>query len=85
MEALSNNYALLCNIKKAKLLWEEKVSFDEMLKQVEQIITLSKESNWGNLEFNKGKNVETAKMGNGNEIKTLCESTVNKAANMAAG
>ena len=42
-----------------------------MLKQVQQIIRLSKESNVGNLEFNKGKNVESAKMGNGNEIKTV--------------
>ena len=56
-----------------------------MLKQVQQIITLSKESIGGNLEFNKGKNVEIAKMGNGNEIKTLCESSVSKAADMAAG
>ena len=56
-----------------------------MLKQFQQIFTLSNEINGGNLEFNKGKNVETAKMGNGNEIKTLCESSVSKAADMAAG
>ena len=56
-----------------------------MLKQVQQIITLSKESNGGNLEFNKGENVETAKMGNGNEIKTLCESSVSKENDMATG
>ena len=56
-----------------------------MLKQVQQIITLKKEISGGNLEFNKGKNVETAKMGNGNEIKTLCESSVSNAADMATG
>ena len=85
MEALSNNYALLCNRTKEKILWEEKVSFDGMLKQVQYIFTLSNERNGGNSEFNKGKNVESAKMGNGNEIKTLCESSVNKAADMVAG
>ena len=56
-----------------------------MLKQFQQIFTLSNESNGGNLEFNKGKNVENAKMGNGNEIKTLCESNVSKSSDMAAG
>ena len=56
-----------------------------MLKQVQWIFTLINESNGGNLELNKGKNVESAKMGNENEIKTLCESTVNKVDDMAAG
>ena len=56
-----------------------------MLKQVQHIFTLSNGSNGGNFEFNKGKNVETAKMGNGNEIKTLCESSVSNAADMAIG
>ena len=80
---MPNHYALLCNRIKEKLLQEEKVSFDGMLKQVQQIFTLSNESNGGNLEFNKGKNVESVEMGNGNEIKTLCESSVSKAADMA--
>ena len=48
------------------------------------MFTLSNEINRGNLEFNKGKNVESAEMGNGHEIKTLCESSFSKAANMAA-
>ena len=59
--------------------------FDGMLKQVQQIFTLSNESNGGNLEFNKGKNVENAEMGNGNEIKTPCESSVSKAGDMEEG
>ena len=50
---------------------EENVSFDGMLKQVQYIFTLSNESNGGNMEFNKGKNVESAKMGNVNEIKIV--------------
>lgn len=85
LEALSNHYALLCNRSKAKLSGEDKASFDGMLKQVQHIFTLSNESDGGNLEFNKGKNVESSEMGNGNEIKTLCESSVSKAADMAAG
>ena len=53
-------------------LQEEKATFDGMFKQFQQIFTLSTERNGGNLEFNKGNNVESAEMGNGNEIKTLC-------------
>ena len=56
-----------------------------MLKQVQHIFTLSNGSNGGNFEFNKGKNVESAEMGNGNEIKTLCESSVSKEADMEEG
>ena len=56
-----------------------------MLKQVQQIFILSNESNRGNLELNKGKNVESAEMGNGHEIKTLCESSFSKATDMVAG
>ena len=75
---MSNHYALLCNRTKEKLLREEKDAFDGILKQVQQIFTISNESDGGNLEFNKGKNVESVEMGNGNEIKTLCESSVSK-------
>ena len=85
MDALPNHYALLCNRTKEKLLREEKVAFDGMLKQVQHICTLSNERNGGNLEFNKGKNVESLEMGNGNEIKTLCESSVSKVVDMAMG
>ena len=61
---MPNHYALLYNKRNAKLLREEKASFDGMLKQVQQIFTLSNESNGGNLEFNKGKNVESVEKGN---------------------
>ena len=56
-----------------------------MLKQVQHIFTLSNGSNGVNFEFNKGKNVESAEMGNGHEIKTLCESSFSKVADMVAG
>ena len=85
MEALPNHYALHCNRTKEKCLQEEKASFDGMLKQFQQIFTLCNGRNGGNLEFNKGKNVESSEMGNGNEIKTLCESSVSKAADMEVG
>ena len=71
--------------KKEKLLREEKYAFDGMLNPFQQIFTLSNEINGGNLEFNKGKNVESVEMGNGNEIKTLCESSVSKEFDMEAG
>ena len=82
---MSNHYALLWNRTKEKLLREEKDTFDEILKQVQHIFTLSNGSNGGNFEFNKGKNVESAEMGNGHEIKTICESSFSKAADMVAG
>ena len=56
-----------------------------MLKQILHIFKLSNGSNGGNFEFNKVKNVEIAEMGNGHEIKTLCESSFTKAADMVAG
>ena len=56
-----------------------------MLKQVKQIFTLSNGSNGGNFKFNKGKSIESAEMGNGHEIKTLCESSFSKEADMVAG
>ena len=49
------------------------------------IFTLSNEINGGNLEFNKGKNAESDEMGNGNEIKALCESSVRKSGDMEVG
>ena len=53
-----------------------------MFKQVQQIFKLSNERNGGNLEFNKDKNVESAEMRNGNEIKKICESSVSKETDM---
>ncbi|XP_057840239.2 uncharacterized protein LOC131050105 isoform X2 [Cryptomeria japonica] len=85
LEALSNHYALLCNRTRTKLPGEDKAAFDRMLKQIQQVFTLSNESDGGNFEFDKGKNVESGESGNGNEIKILCDASVSKAAEMAAG
>ncbi|KAH9296751.1 hypothetical protein KI387_028433 [Taxus chinensis] len=85
LEALSNHYALLCNRTRTKLPGEEKATFDGMVKQIQQIFTLSNESDGGNFGFDKGKNVESGETGNGNETKTLSDASVSKAAEMAAG
>eukprot|EP01018_Ginkgo_biloba_P039607 Gb_08797 [translate_table: standard] len=85
LEALSNHYALLYNRARSKLPGDQKASFDGMLKQLQQVFTLNNENDGGHLDIDKGKNIETGEMGDVNEMKTLCDSSVRKAAEMAAG
>ncbi|KAL4180360.1 hypothetical protein AMTRI_Chr13g91750 [Amborella trichopoda] len=85
LEALSNHHALLFNRRKAKLSSEQKSSFDGNLKQVQQTLTLSSESDGNGLDHDKGKYVDTVEVGGGNEMQSLCTASVSKAAEMAAG
>lgn len=82
LEALSNHYALLFNRRKAKLSSEQKPIFDGKLRQVQQIFSLTGELDG---ESDKGKKIETGAEGCGDEIKSLHDSSVSKAADMAAG
>uniref|UniRef100_A0A1D1Y1Y4 ATP phosphoribosyltransferase n=1 Tax=Anthurium amnicola TaxID=1678845 RepID=A0A1D1Y1Y4_9ARAE len=84
LEALSNHYALLFNRKKAKLLSEQKLFYDGKLKQVQEILMLVTEFE-ESVDADKGKNIETTDEGNGNEMKVLRDSSVSRAADMAAG
>jgi hypothetical protein len=83
LEALSNHYALLFNRRKAKLSSEEKSAYDGKLKLVQQIFSLSTEMDAA--EFEKGKKIESATEGSSDEMKNLHDSSVSKAADMAAG
>ncbi|WCJ33792.1 hypothetical protein M5689_015129 [Euphorbia peplus] len=85
LEALSSHYALLFNRRKAKLSPEQKSVYEGKLKLVQQIFDLSVEMNENGVELNKGKEKETGTEGNSDEIKTLHDASVSKAADMAAG
>ncbi|KAJ4827424.1 hypothetical protein Tsubulata_011073 [Turnera subulata] len=85
LEALSNHYALLYNRRKAKLSLEQKSAYDGKLKLVQQIFSLNDEKEGSGAESDKGKKIETGSDGNNDEIKTLHDSSVSKAADMAAG
>ncbi|KAK9286813.1 hypothetical protein L1049_015218 [Liquidambar formosana] len=85
LEALSNHYALLFNRRKAKLSSEQKSVYDGKLRQVQQIFSLSAEIDGSGVESDKGKKIETGSEGCGDEMKTLHDSSVSKAADMAAG
>lgn len=85
LEALSNHYALLFNRRKTKLSSEQKLIYDTKLKQVQQIFSLSSEFDGNSVELEKGKQVETRADGTIDEMKNLHDSSVSKAAEMAAG
>ncbi|CAM6100255.1 unnamed protein product [Calypogeia fissa] len=82
LESLSNHYTLLCNRARAKLAGEAKVTFDGTLKQLHEMLNLSGESDDGP---NKGKNVDAEATGSGDELMSLRDSSISKAAEMAAG
>ncbi|KAJ8450830.1 hypothetical protein Cgig2_032455 [Carnegiea gigantea] len=85
LEALSSHYTLLFNRRKAKLLPEQKSFYEGKVKQVQQILDLSAETEDTAAEPDKGKKIETLADGSDEEMKNLCDSTVSKAADMAAG
>ncbi|CAH9100441.1 unnamed protein product [Cuscuta europaea] len=84
LEALSNHYAMLFNRKKVKLPSGERSTYDGKLKQVQLILDLSSEID-GSLELEKGKQVEIGCVDNAAEMKVLHDSSVKKAAELAAG
>lgn len=76
---------MLFNRRKTKLSSEQKSFYDGKLRQVQQVFSLSNEIEGNGVDPNKGKNIETVEEGSGNEMKTLCDSSVSRAADMAAG
>ncbi|XP_066313125.1 uncharacterized protein [Miscanthus floridulus] len=85
LEALSSHYALLFNRKKGKLSTEQKTFYDGKLKEIQQIFSLSTNVDEDGPESDKGKKIESANTDADAEMKKLCESSVSKAAKMAAG
>lgn len=84
MEALSNHHALLYNRRKAKLSSEQKSIYDEKLKEVQHIFDLGAELD-GNVTSEKGKEKEAGNDESTDELKKLHDSSVRKAAELAAG
>ena len=58
--------------------------YDGKLKQVQQVFSLSNEMEGSSLTLEKGKKLEVGEEGN-DEMKSLYDSSVSKAAEMAAG
>ncbi|KAL6012511.1 hypothetical protein ACLOJK_003000 [Asimina triloba] len=85
LEALSSHYALLFNRRKVKLSSEQKSFYDGKLKEVQQIFSLSTQLEGDGVDSDKGKNIETVEDGTGSEMKVMRDSSVSKAADMAAG
>ncbi|CAL4944269.1 unnamed protein product [Urochloa decumbens] len=85
LEALSSHYALLFNRKKGKLNAEQKTYYDGKLKEIQQIFSLSTSAEEDGPDSDKGKKVESADTDADAEMKKLCETSVSKAAKMAAG
>ncbi|KAK7308566.1 hypothetical protein VNO77_42184 [Canavalia gladiata] len=84
LEALSSHYALLFNRRKTKLSAEQKSVYDGKLKEVQQIFNLSTEID-SSVDSNKGKTIKRGNEGGSDEMKNLHDSSVSKAAEMAAG
>lgn len=84
LEALSSHYALLFNRRKAKLSAEQKSLYDGKLKEVQQILNLSTVVD-ASADSNKGKTIKRGNEGSDDEMKNLHDSSVGKAAEMAAG
>ncbi|KAM1891256.1 hypothetical protein EV1_034277 [Malus domestica] len=85
LEALSSHNALLFSRRKGKLSSEQKFVYDGKLKEVQQIFSLDIKLDGSGAESDKGKKKETGDDGNTDEMKTLHDSSVSKAADMAAG
>ncbi|CAN4112288.1 unnamed protein product [Withania somnifera] len=85
LEALSNHYALLFNRRKAKLPSDQRSSYDGKLKEVQQVFDLCTEVYGSGKESGKGKEVENGIADSTDEVKNLHDSSVNKAAELAAG
>ncbi|KAH0458934.1 hypothetical protein IEQ34_011748 [Dendrobium chrysotoxum] len=85
LEALSSHYALLFNRRKAKLAYEQKSFYDGKLKQILQVFSLGSDPEESGLVLDKGKNVVTINEAGRFEMKNLRDSSVSKAADMAAG
>ncbi|KAI8554396.1 hypothetical protein RHMOL_Rhmol05G0095500 [Rhododendron molle] len=85
LEALSNHYTLLFNRRKTKLSSEQKSVYEGKLKQVQEIFRFSSEIDGSAVESEKGKKIETGAEDGADEMKILHDSSVSKAAEMAAG
>uniref|UniRef100_A0A7N0T0M5 DUF7798 domain-containing protein n=1 Tax=Kalanchoe fedtschenkoi TaxID=63787 RepID=A0A7N0T0M5_KALFE len=84
LEALSSHHTLLFNRRKVKLSPEQKTIYDGKLREVQHIFSSAFEND-GSVGLDKGKKVESGSDGCSGEMKSLHDSSVSKAADMAAG
>ena len=82
---MSSHYTLLFNRRKSKLSPEQKSFYEGKVKQVQLILDLSAETEETAVEPDKGKKIETGADGSDEEMKSLRDASVSKAADMAAG
>ncbi|CAH8381561.1 unnamed protein product [Eruca vesicaria subsp. sativa] len=85
LEAVSSHYTLLFNRRKGKLSQDEKLLYDVKLKQIQQLFNFADEIIRNNAESDKGKKIDIKTEGNDDDMKNLHNSSVSKAADMAAG
>lgn len=85
LEAFSNHYALLYSRRKGKLSSEQKFNYDGKLKDIQHIFDLGVGLDGNHNEFEKGKKIEDGNNDSIDELKNLHESSVRKAAELAAG
>ena len=76
---------MLFNRKKGKLNAEQKTYYDGKLKEIQQMFGLSANAEEDGPDSDKGKKIESADTDGDAEMKKLCETSVSKAAKMAAG
>ncbi|EOA30360.1 hypothetical protein CARUB_v10013481mg [Capsella rubella] len=85
LEALASHYTLLFNRRKGKLSPDQKSLYDGKLKQIQQLFSFADETSKSKAESDKGKNIDIKTEGNDDDMKNLHNSSVSKAADMAAG
>ncbi|KAL3614171.1 hypothetical protein CASFOL_042245 [Castilleja foliolosa] len=85
LEALSNHYALLYNRRKAKLPSEQISIYDGKLKEVQHMFDLGSELDGNFTDSEKGKKIEAGNDDSNYEFKKLHDSSLSKAAELAAG
>ncbi|KAL1213871.1 hypothetical protein V5N11_029237 [Cardamine amara subsp. amara] len=85
LEALASHYTLLFNRRKGKLSPDQKSLYDGKLKQIQQLFSFTDEMSESKAESDKGKKIDIKTEGNDDDMKNLYNSSVSKAADMAAG
>ncbi|KAG7583951.1 hypothetical protein ISN44_As08g034480 [Arabidopsis suecica] len=85
LEALASHYTLLFNRRKGKLSPDQKSLYDGKLKQIQQLFSFADEMSGSQAESDKGKKIDIKTEGNDDDMKNLHNSSVSKAADMAAG
>ncbi|URD73141.1 hypothetical protein MUK42_25860 [Musa troglodytarum] len=85
LEALSSHHVLLFNRRKTKLLAEQKSLYNAKLLQVQQFFSLGTIVEENGVDPDIKNVIETTAGDSDTEMKRLCESSVKKAADIAAG